>query len=220
MRKTLFLPVLAAGAIAAVPGGALAAPTTLQPVLSTLTAPTAVARSCEDSASSALLGVDKATYVAPMSGFVTVRGNAPDTSDWDLAVFDAATGKRLGASQGFGSNEVVQTWVAAGQRLAIQGCRRHGDAATFNVSTTLVDVAPPKYEGKSQLIQVKANRAQLALIEEAGLDLTHDMHGGKAVVRVTGAKQLAALERLGLSMKVLDSDMDATNARARTADSR
>src|SRR3954468_20740101 len=220
MRKTLFLPAMVAGLIAAVPSTAPAAPAMLKPVLDTLTAPTAVARSCEADAGSSLLGVDKAAYVPPMSGYVPGRGDAPSTSDWDLAVFDAASGKRLGASQGFGSNEVVQTWVAAGQRLAIQGCRRHGDAATFNVSTTLVDVAPPKYEGKSQLIQVKANRAQLALIDALGLDVTHDMHAGKAVIRVTGAKQLAALKRLQLPMKVLDSDMDATNAADRRAETR
>src|SRR4051812_8038141 len=220
MRKTLFLPVLAAGAIAAVPGGALAAPTTLQPVLDTLTAPAAVARSCEDSVSSSLLGIDKATYVAPMSGYVTVRGEAPDTSDWDLAVFDAATGRRIGASQGFGSNEVVQTWVAAGQRLTIQGCRRHGDASRFDVSTTLVDVAPPKPDGISQLIQVKATEAQLARLDALGLDITHDMHGGKANIRVTGAKQLAQLKSPGLRMKVIARDMDPSDARARAAESR
>src|SRR3954447_11317503 len=220
MRKTLFLPVLAAGVIAAGPGPARAAPVTLKPVLDTLTAPAAVARSCEDSLGSSLLGVARTSYVAPMSGYVTARGDAPDTSDGALAVFDAASGRRLGASQGFGSNEVVQTWVAAGQRLAIQGCRRHGDAATFNVSTTLVDIAPPKYEGKSQLIQVKADDAQLAAIEQAGLDVTHDMHGGKANIRVTGAKQLAALKRLHLPMKVLDGDMDATNAADRKVDTR
>src|SRR5690349_10329105 len=102
MRKTLFLPVLVAGAMAAVPGSAMAAPAILKPVLDTLTAPAAVAQSCESSAPSGLLGVAKTSYVAPMSGYVTVHGSAPDTSDWDLAVFDAASGKLVGASQGFG----------------------------------------------------------------------------------------------------------------------
>src|SRR3954464_15777924 len=146
MRKTLFLPAMVAGLIAAVPGTALAAPVALKPVLDTLTAPAAVARSCEADAGSGLLGIAKTSYVARMSGYVTVRGSAPDTSDWDLAVFDAATHKLVGASQGFGSNEVVQTWVPAGQRLAIQGCREAGDAGAFEVSTTLVDAPLPSYE--------------------------------------------------------------------------
>src|SRR5436305_3761889 len=102
MRKTLFAPVLAAGVLAAVPGVAAAGePTALPPVLDTLSAATAAARPCADRLDSALSGVAKATYVAPMSGYVTVRGSAPDTSDWDLAVFDAATGRRIGASQSF-----------------------------------------------------------------------------------------------------------------------
>ena len=220
MRKTLFLPVLVAGAMAAVPGSAPAAPAILKPVLDTLTAPAAVARSCETNAATGLLGVAKTSYVAPMSGYVTVRGSAPDTSDWDLAVFDAASGKLVGASQGFGSNEVVQTWVAAGDRLTIQGCRRHGDAATFNIATTFVDIAPPKFDGVSKLVQVTANERQLARIDALGLDVTHDMHGNKAVVRVTGAKQLAALKKLGLPMKVTNDNLDRSDAEARVADSR
>ena len=220
MRKTLFLPAMVAGLIAAVPGPALAAPVALKPVLDTLTAPVAVAQSCETNAGSSLLGIAKSTYVAPMSGYVSVRGSAPATSDWDLAVFDAATGKLVGASQGFGSNEVVQTWVAAGDRLTIQGCRRHGDAATFNVATTLVDVAPPKADGTTRLIQVTASEAQLNRIDKLGLDITHDIHGDKAVVRVTGARQLAALKGLKLRMKVLDRDLDATDRAARAADAR
>src|SRR4051794_29503451 len=220
MRKTLFLPAALAGLIAAVPGPALAAPVALKPALDTLTAPAAVARSCEADAGSGLLGIAKTSYVAPMSGYVTVRGSAPDTSDWDLAVFDAATDKLVGASQGFGSNEVVQTWVAAGDRLTIQGCRRHGDAATFNIATTLVDVAPPAFDGVSKLVQVTATDAQLARIDKLGLDITHDIHGDKAVVRVTGAKQLAALKKLGLPLKVTDDNLDRTDAEARAAESR
>ena len=77
MRKSLVLPAMAAGLLAAVPGTALAAPATLKPVLDTLTAPTAVARSCEDNLGSSLLGVARTSYVAPMSGYVTVRGDAP-----------------------------------------------------------------------------------------------------------------------------------------------
>src|SRR4051794_7193251 len=125
MRKTLFLPVLATGALAAVPAAAgAAAYTALPPVLKTLSAPAVGGSSCAADQASSLAGIAKTDYVAPMSGYVSVRGSAPDSSDWDLAVFDAATGRRIGASQGFGSHEVVQTWVTSGQRLSIQACRR------------------------------------------------------------------------------------------------
>ena len=54
-------------------------------------------------------GVDTVAYKAPMSGFVTVRTAASDRSDWDLDVVDAASGRKLAASHGFGSHEVAQT---------------------------------------------------------------------------------------------------------------
>src|SRR3954447_22089299 len=151
MRKTLLLPVLATGVLSAVAAAAGAAQYTALPaVLKTLSAPSASSRPCVADQASSLAGVATTDYVAPMSGYVSVRGAAPDSSDWDLAVFDAATGKRLGASQSFRSHEVVQSFVTAGQRLTIEGCRRAGDAGSFAVSTTLVDVAPPAYEGKTQ----------------------------------------------------------------------
>src|SRR3954469_6074023 len=177
MRKTLFAPALAAGVLAAVPGGSAFAatmPAALPPVLDTLSAPAPGAKACTTDLSPALAGGAKTSYVAPMSGYVSVRGAAPDSSDWDLAVFDAATGKRLGASQSFGSHEVGQSFPTAGQRLTIEGCRRAGDAGSFAVSTTLVDVAPPAYEGKTQLVEVTVgSQGDLARIENAGLDLTH-----------------------------------------------
>src|SRR3954447_11829146 len=220
MRKTLLLPVLATGVLSAVAAAAGAAQYTALPaVLKTLSAPSASSRSCVADQASSLAGVARTDYVAPMSGYVTVRGSAPDSSDWALAVFDAATGRRIGASQGFGSHEGVQTWVTAGQRLAIQGCREAGDAGAFDVATTLVDAPLPSYEGKSQLIEVTfSSQDDLNRLDEAGLDVTHDIHGDKAVVRVTGAKQLAALDALGLPTKVKDADLDATNAAARAAD--
>ena len=73
-----------------------------------------------------------------MSGFVNVRLSGARSADWDLAVFDAASGRRLGSSQAFGSTELVQTWVTSGQRLSIQGCRRSG-ARRSELEVQLVD---------------------------------------------------------------------------------
>jgi hypothetical protein len=72
-----------------------------------------------------------------MSGFVTVRGTAA-RGNWNLAVFDARTRHALTSSESFTSNEVAQTWVAAGQRLLIQGCHASGPASAFHVATAFV----------------------------------------------------------------------------------
>src|SRR5688500_17456016 len=130
-RLTLFAGVLVAMTATAAP--ALAAPAQLPPVKRTLEA--------------SLRGVDTMTYRAPMSGYVTVRTAASDRSDWDLDVRDAASGRKLAASHGFGSHEVAQTWVQAGQRVAVQARRRSGRARSLRTSVVLADVAPPKSRG-------------------------------------------------------------------------
>src|SRR4051794_30503195 len=196
MPRLVSRPALAglAAAAAIAPAAASAAtPATLAPVTGAISAP--------------LKGCATTTYTAPISGYVTVRGVAADTSDWDLVVRDKRTGAQLAASRGFGSHEVAQSWVSSGQRLTLQGCRRAGKASTFSVATTLVDVAPPSVDGTPQLLEVsyKSNR-DLERIEQTGLDLTHDIHDGKASVIATGAKQLATLKSLGLSYDVVSKN--------------
>src|SRR3954451_19079224 len=70
---------------------------------------------------------------APISGFLSVRGAASDRSDWDLDLIDARSRHTLGASHGFGSHEVAQTWVTPGDRLLVRGCRRDGRARRLAV---------------------------------------------------------------------------------------
>jgi hypothetical protein len=204
-RTALLACVLAATAATAAP--AIAAPAQLAPVKRALQAP--------------VRGTDATTWRAPMSGFVTVRSAASDRSDWDLDVHDAASGRRLGASHGFGSHEVVQTWVQAGQRLVVQARRRSGSARTLRLAVRLVDVAPPEPDGRPQLVSVKfRDDEDLRRIEEAGLDLTHHIHHGEADVIVTGSKQRAALEALRLPFEVEIEDLVAHDARNRAADLR
>ena len=162
-----------------------------------------------------------ATYTAPMSGFITVRSAASDRSDWDLDLLDARSGRKLSASHGFGSHEVAQAYVTAGQRLVARGVRRDGRARRLALSFKLFDVAPPKPDGTPSLVSVKyRNNADLARIDKAGVDLTHHIHGGRADVIVTGARQRAALERLGLPFETEVADLNAAYANARAADAK
>ena len=160
-----------------------------------------------------------ATYTAPMSGFVSVRSAASDRTDWDLDLLDARSGRKLAASHGFGSHEVAQAYVTAGQRLIARGTRRDGRAKRLAVTFKLFDIAPPKSDGTPSLVSVKyGGNADLERIEKAGLDLTHHIHNGRADVIVTGAKQRAALEKLGLPFETEVADLNAQYAKARKAD--
>src|SRR5690348_14593475 len=126
MHRRLLLLAAVAGALTATTPGALAAtkPTLLPAVGKTLRAAATTKKACTTAPASGR-GLDSATYRAPRAGFLTVK--LAGRGDWDLLLRDASHGnRRLQGSQGFGGSELVQTWVAAGQRITAEGCRRSG----------------------------------------------------------------------------------------------
>src|SRR3954469_23078271 len=114
----------------------------------------------------------KATYTAPISGYVSARLSAAK-GDWDLAVRNARTHALVGRSEGFRSDEVVQAWVHAGDRLVAQGVRHGGAARTATITFDLVDVAPPKVATAPELVRVHAAPQKLAALDGIpGFDVT------------------------------------------------
>lgn len=195
------------------------APALLPAVTRTLDATGTTARACTDPATRAAdaAATDAATYRAPMSGFLTVK--LAGKGDWDLVVKDATTGKRLGASQGFGSTETAQAWVEAGQEVVAEGCRRAGAGDAANVGFTLADIAPPAaLAGTPSLVRVTATDAQLSGLERMGLDVTHNRGEGWADVVVSGTQQAAQLAQTGLKTQTRDANLILSYARARLAD--
>ena len=45
-------------------------------------------------------------------------------NDWDLALFDVRSGRRLDASLAWGANELTQSWVKRGQELNIESIQQ------------------------------------------------------------------------------------------------
>src|SRR3954469_23038444 len=150
MHRSLALACLS---LIAVPAAAQAAsPATLPTLTPTLRAPAAARQDC--ATTNARRGVTRSRYTAPMSGFVTARlGSA--RGDWDLIARDTPSRHNLATSQGFGSNEVVQTWARAGQRIDFVACRRTGSDRSASLRIAFVDVAPPKDLGTVSLIRVR-----------------------------------------------------------------
>src|SRR3954451_11698909 len=209
---------VALAAAAALAPSALAATTSLPPVKRSLTASSTTGRACHSSLYSGK-GVARTTYRAPMSGFITVRGAAP-RGNWDLAVFDARSRRAMTSSESFTSNEVAQTWVAAGQRLVIQGCREGGKPSPFRVATTFVNAQPPQNTVPS-LVRVHTNDdGILNRLDSLGLDVTENEHPGQADVIAPDADKLALLKQLGLKFDVLSTDLRKDFAQARAADAR
>jgi hypothetical protein len=219
MVRTLLRAAAGALLLAALPATASAAtPTLLAPVAKTLSASRAVPRAC-DAAPATGRGLASATYTAPMSGYVTTRLKAA-SGDWDLLVRDRS-GRRVTASQGFRSDEVAGAWVAAGDRLVAEGCRRSGRSSTARVSFVLADVAKPKAGAAPQLVRVYSDPRKLEGLDQLpGFDVTESRRAGYADVLVDGAPQLATLRRMGLRFDVRVANMKTAYDAARRADAR
>src|SRR3954452_24854684 len=204
MHRSLALACLS---LIAVPAAAQAAsPATLPTLTKALKAPAAARHDC--ATTNARRGVTRARYVAPMSGFVTARlGSA--RGDWDLIARDAATRNNLATSQGFGSNEVVQTWARAGQRIDFIVCRRKGSDATAALRIAFVDVKPPSSLGTVSLVRVTGDSSKIGGLEKAGLDVTHERGQNFADVLVAGEAQRKLIADSGLDATTRVADMTA-----------
>ena len=193
---------------------------TLPAVKSSLSAAKAQHRNCTPRARAGARGVDTAAYRAPIDGYVTIR-LAAKRGDWDLSVFDRATGQYLASSSAFGPREVLQQWVRSGQRLVIQGCRRSGTARRATASVVLADLerlpAPPT----ASLLRVNVDeRKDVDLLEQLGLDVTHETQDGHADVIAAGQEQRDLLAKNGFTYRTRIADLTAHYAKSRKADAR
>ena len=220
MRFPTVLFVLLALALPATAGAA--APRALPPVEKDLVAAKAVKRTCATRLrGSQARGIDVAAWTAPMSGFVNVRMSGARRSDWDLAVFDRASGRRMGSSQAFQSTELVQTWVASGQQLTLQGCRRSGRSRSAALEVELIDLEPPKQLGTPSLVRVKlGSEDDLDSLEDAGLDVTHDVREGTADVVLNTLEDRRTLQDTGLDYTTRIADLAQSYHQSRLADLR
>ena len=219
--------MLKASSILAVLAALLAAPAAhaapdvsfLPPVERTLSAAGKTDARC-DTLTARKRGTSRTVWTAPMAGYATVRLRALRRGDWDLGLFDAR-GRRVAGSMSFGRSEVAQTWVRAGDRVTIQGCRVGGRARRAAVGITLADIDLPAsaVAGTPQLVKVSYDdQEDLAKIADLGLDLTHHIQDGEADVIVANDAQRALLEKNGFEAATEIEDLTAHFNRSRKAD--
>ncbi|HEX8745343.1 MAG TPA: M14 family zinc carboxypeptidase [Thermoleophilaceae bacterium] len=192
--------VLALGAVlAAAPGAAQAA---------TVSADRAVARTCherllpEGSAGSA-----RVPYSPGAAGALTTRLTAA-SGDWDLAVFDAASGRLANASASAGRREVAVSAAAPGRPLVAQACRRGGGARTAEVEFDLHQVAAPAVPREPvSMVRVPLAGRTLEQLEATGLDVAHDVGAGGATVVLYSAAERARLIAAGFTFVTVVEDL-------------
>jgi hypothetical protein len=204
LRPRLVLP-------AALCLAALAPPASAAPI--SLHAARAMERSdCATTALAGRPGVTRLSYTVPTLGYVTARLDGAAGSDWDLGVFDHATGRSLGGSADWDASEVVQTFGRAGERLDVQACRVSGPAASVPVSVSTYALPAPQGAGLTSnpstvRISLPNGAASLGLLEDAGVNVDEDASAKGVTAIVDTPQMLQRLHAAGFATKTLIPDM-------------
>ena len=202
MLRRTFLLALAGAALSAAPAHA-----------ATVAAERPVARTCADSLLPAgTAGATRTAFTPRRTGVFRARLRAA-SGDWDLAVFDRASGRLLGAAAGFGARELVTGAATPRRTLVLQGCRRSGSAGSARVDFELTPVA--RATGPRELIQIVrvplAGNAELERLEALGLDVTHNRGDGFADVALYSAAERSRLAGAGFTWTVRVPDLAAVD---------
>jgi hypothetical protein len=196
--------------------------TKLRSSAQTLSIPSAANHSCAARQTAGARGVSLRSYVAKADGAITahLRGGARD--DWDLALFDTASGRRLDASQAWGANEVVQAVVRKGQALMIQACRQSGSDSRIKLTIDGVK-APLAEQGTARptesLVAIPiSGPMDFTRLEATGLNLDEVPNDGKAIAVVSGAADLAKITDAGFTYTTLIPNLASRERRYRARD--
>ncbi|MFL5884420.1 MAG: M14 family zinc carboxypeptidase, partial [Thermoleophilaceae bacterium] len=206
-------------------GGAHAAPVTpLPPTSKTVSIARAASTSCGGGLLAGRAGVSVTRWTATDDGSVDIRLAGDERNDWDLALFDAASGRKLDASLAPGANEVVQTLVRKGQTLLVQACRESGKSSSepLRIAPVAVPLAPAgtrQAAPTQSLVAIPINSGtEVAALEGLGLNLDEAPNNGQAIAVLSSPAQAAALTRAGYTYRTLIPDMAAAESRYRAAD--
>lgn len=162
-------------------------------------------------------GTRTTRWIAPADG--ELRVDLRGRGDWDLAVFEATSLRRVASSAGFGAREVATITVREGATLLLQACRRVGRDGRARLTTRLtrLDLAPLRAAapGTAALLDVPLRgRDTLARLEATGLDVTHAVDADSARVLVHGDAQRRRLRAAGFTARTVVADLRAADRRA------
>ena len=182
-----------------------------------ISSPVAAQRDCTAKLLTAGTGYVQRTVTATGIGTVTA-GLGGGAGDWDLAVFDTASGRLVAGSSYGGSVEVAEGFVTRAGVLTVQACRVAGGAGStdLDVDTQLVTGASA---GAASLVRVSTpTRARAQQLADLGLDVTE--HGGPGYLSVVlhGAADAAKLRDAGFQWTTAVGDLTVQSRRDRAAD--
>ncbi|HTN26024.1 MAG TPA: M14 family zinc carboxypeptidase [Solirubrobacteraceae bacterium] len=215
MRNAL-LAVL--GLILVAPAAAAGAATTTL-ADRTITADGALVAVCHARLLASAPGVSVRRVTAAQTGLL--RATIAARGDWDLAVFDARSRRLVAAGAAPAGPELAEGFVAKGEQLVLQACRRAGAGTQARLRAATIALAPQPAGGREQVVTVAAaTPAARSRIEALGLDLTESGDSRGVGVVLHSAADAATLVRAGFSWTVQTADLRTQAAANAVADAR
>jgi Zinc carboxypeptidase len=189
-------------------------------VAAQLRAPGATQRACQVRPLAAGTGIRTLETTAASTGLLRAVMRAD--GDWDLAVFDARSGRFVAAAAGTTGDELAEGRVVAGQRLHVQACRRPGAGGRADVSVSTVALAlSPGAAGPERIVRVSTpTRAARRRLARLGLDPAEAARPGSVDVVLHGRADTATLQASGLRYRVRVADLAARDRGSLRADRR
>lgn len=169
-------------------------------------------------------GVDRREVTSTVDGVVQarLRPQGGQEGDWDLAVFDKATGKVVAASAALRSRELAESFVKKDQQLVVQGCRYDGPARSVTLGVDFLALKPDGTPSGTPTIAAAPERAEMVKVETPtrqekdrltalGLDVTEKADATSIHVVLAGDADRKTLADTGLRYTVIDPDLSATS---------
>lgn len=180
--------------------------------------PAAVPRDCSAGLLQGGSGYATRNVTPAALGQVTARLEAA-SGDWDVAMYDKASGMRVAGSAYFGASEVAEGFAGGGREIVVQACRRSGGAQVADLTVSSTALPTPTGPSRLSLVEVSTpNPARKAELTTLGLDLTE--HGGSGFVQVVlhGERDAQRLRESKFIYTTEIADLGATSRRDRTAE--
>ncbi|QFZ18348.1 M14 family zinc carboxypeptidase [Saccharothrix syringae] len=169
-------------------------------------------------------GVDRREVTSEVDGLVQARlapGNGRE-GDWDLAVFDKASGAVVAASAALRSRELAESFVRKGQQLVVQACRYDGPSRTATLGVDFLALTPqgtPTTAERAEVVRVETPRQEdKDTLLGLDLDLTEKGDATGVEVVLAGDADRETLRRSGLKSTTVDADLSRTSREAAERD--
>ncbi|MFD9890193.1 M14 family zinc carboxypeptidase [Amycolatopsis sp. NPDC059027] len=164
-------------------------------------------------------GTDRRELTSTVDGLIQAR-LAPSPGpegDWDLAVFDKATGAVVAASAALRTHELAESFVKKGQELVVQACRYGGNAREAVLGVDFLALTP---QGTPTGTAAAPQRAELVRVEtpaktdkdkllRLGLDVTEKADATGVEVVLANDTDRKTLADSGFKSSVIQPDLSA-----------